>query len=1137
MTSARFDIEIAAHTTGDRELDALLQTMRNAGHDVAPFEAAAKKLGAELSALKDQQALIGSFSQLKTQTGTAAQALADAQQRAQQLGQALAATAEPTKKQTAEFERARKAVADAKDAYQGSVQQLQQLRGRMAEAGVSTTQLASQQVELRQRGQEAATAIAGLKASLQSMQDSERTAAEAAQALEASFRQLGIQAIKPVEAEVGRLQAALARLRGSTDVAPADKQAAVAAFNARLAELRSTATQAKPALDGVGAGGTAAAAGLGQAAHKAAAWLGAAAGFGQIKSIATDVVNTGAAFETLHIRLSNLLGSTQAASQAMAMIKELATSTPFEVTALAESFVKLKAFGLEPTRELMVTLSDTAANLGGGTEVLSGVTLALGQAWAKGRLQGEEILQLVERGVPVWDALARATGRSVPELQRMSEAGTLGRDVIAKLIDELGRMNQGASDKLMASFAGAVSNAKDALTEFFNMIASSGALDFLTSHLKAALAEFDRMKQTGELAQVAKKISDGFVGTATAVKSAADAFVTLYPAIEAATKVALALKAVDMAKSLYAMATGAHAAAAGLAAAGAQGATAAAGMATATTAATGLATAMRVLRAATGVGLAIGVAELVAEFFRAKAAAEAGERAVKQMLAPTPVNGPKQAATEAAAAMGGLGQAAERAAADMRAAFDKAIAEGKRVDEALGHIGKDFDLSKAPGIAAAAQVLDGLVVAGKISAEQFRQAWENALKGVDLAAFEANARKAFAGGVEGTLRLKGVLDEGLREAIRRSGADFDVLAGGMSKASVSAVADTDLIINGLDQLAAQGIDTAAALTASLGKGIETANTQKAIEAVKAQIEQVRNVLGDKVADGLLKQAGDAADVLKKKLEDAKPGIQSAAEAMRQLGITSDAELKKVATSAQAAFDTLRSSGTASAREMQEAFKKMAQAAIDANGGIAPATIKAQAEMYKLKITTDEFGKSVISAMESGAAGAQKFGAAVADATSKLEAQNAALERQIAAQEKANELNERAAQLERDRLNVDKQGYTKDADGNRMQVSVNTPMERAFKDGYVKRDQNGNYDPDAMKRALILIDERDKLNEERLRAGVRGNAGGVSNGASAATASTAAKTYNVQIGNRKVETTSDASARSLIAALKEAQMSA
>ena len=181
------------------------------------------------------------------------------------------------------------------------------------------------------------------------------------------------------------------------------------------------------------------------------------------------------------------------------MIKKLAATTPFEVSALTESFVKLTAFGMQPTEAQMRSLSDVTANLGGGTEALSGITLALGQAWTKGKLQGQEIMQLAERGVPVWDALAKATGRNVPELTRMSEAGLLGRDVISKLIDELGRMNTGASDKLMNTYAGAVSNAKDALAKVSRSGLTVGGAGFSDAQDTKPAGRVERMKDTGEL--------------------------------------------------------------------------------------------------------------------------------------------------------------------------------------------------------------------------------------------------------------------------------------------------------------------------------------------------------------------------------------------------------------------------------------------------------------------------------------------------------------------------------------------------------------------------------------------------------------------------------------------------------------
>jgi hypothetical protein len=62
------------------------------------------------------------------------------------------------------------------------------------------------------------------------------------------------------------------------------------------------------------------------------------------------------------------------------------------------------------------------------------------------------------------------------------------------------------------------------------------------------------------------------------------------------------------------------------------------------------------------------------------------------------------------------------------------------------------------------------------------------------------------------------------------------------------------------------------------------------------------------------------------MEGAVPGIQSVEEAMRQLGITTDASLKESAEVARKAYELIRDSGTATPREIAQAFEKAADAA-------------------------------------------------------------------------------------------------------------------------------------------------------------------------------------------------------------------
>lgn len=806
--------------------------------------------------------------------------------------------------------------------------------------GVDTSQLAQAQKQVDQAAREAQGGLDSLADGLRRVQQRQADNAQISKAfqddlrrlgldgskapagLEAAFKSLGLNGVKKSEAAVRELQVALAQVRNSPDVLPSEKRAAVKAYEAAVAELRGETTKVTAATREFDAATDSTGNTLSNVAGKAAALGGALLGLQQMRELAMSVVETGSQFQNLEVRLSNLVGGTEAAAKELAMLKDLAATTPFDVAGLSDSFITLTSFGLKPTEAQMRSLVDITANLGGGTEKLSGVTLALGQAWTKSKLQGEEILQLAERGVPVWDALARATGRTVPELQRMSEAGQLGRDVIAKLIDELGRMNAGASDKLMQTYAGAVANAKDALAEFFDMVAKAGVLDWLTDKIRGLLDEFDRMKQSGELEQKAKEIADAFLQIATMVDTTARALVDLAPVLEVAIKLFIALKVANAAQALWAMAAGARAATPAVAATGAASAVSAGQMAAAATAARGLATSLRILRSLTGIGLVLGAAELAQEFFRAKREAEEADAAVARMMQEQPVNGPKKAADEAGKSLDQV----TRKSDDVLAKFAKMQEDGTATAEALRKIGSDFDLSTSAGIGNAAAVLDALLAKSQITATQFRDAWSQSLQEVNLLEFEVRARQAMEGTAEGAAQLEQALKAGLREAIRRAGGDFEQLSGGMGRAAQSAVADLDYLINNLRALQAAGVETQRALVQSIGKGINTADSQKALDAIKVRVEAVRQELGDKLADGLLDQATKKAQELKLAMEGAVPGIQSVEEAMRQLGITTDASLKESAEVARKAYELIRDSGTATPREIAQAFEKAADAA-------------------------------------------------------------------------------------------------------------------------------------------------------------------------------------------------------------------
>lgn len=88
-------------------------------------------------------------------------------------------------------------------------------------------------------------------------------------------------------------------------------------------------------------------------------------------------------------------------------IQQLAIQSPFDVQGVATAFRTALAYGFvsDEAQRLTQNMIDFAAATGQPVHVMDQMSLALGQIRAKGRLAGQEILQLVNAGVPVNDIL------------------------------------------------------------------------------------------------------------------------------------------------------------------------------------------------------------------------------------------------------------------------------------------------------------------------------------------------------------------------------------------------------------------------------------------------------------------------------------------------------------------------------------------------------------------------------------------------------------------------------------------------------------------------------------------------------------------------------------------------------------
>ncbi|EYB67418.1 hypothetical protein DEIPH_ctg041orf0016 [Deinococcus phoenicis] len=193
------------------------------------------------------------------------------------------------------------------------------------------------------------------------------------------------------------------------------------------------------------------------------AGLGAAAG-----SAGIGLVKLAGNAEQAQTAFTTLLGSGEKAKTFLADLAQFAAHTPFDLVGLQDSAKKLLAFGFQAQQviPMMTAIGDAVGALGGGKDVLDGVTLALGQMQAKGKVSAEEMQQLAERGIPAWQMLADRIGVSIPKAMKMAEQGAISSaQAIPAILQGMTDKFGGGMEAQSRTLLGMVSNTLDTMTQ------------------------------------------------------------------------------------------------------------------------------------------------------------------------------------------------------------------------------------------------------------------------------------------------------------------------------------------------------------------------------------------------------------------------------------------------------------------------------------------------------------------------------------------------------------------------------------------------------------------------------------------------------------------------------------------------
>lgn len=179
-------------------------------------------------------------------------------------------------------------------------------------------------------------------------------------------------------------------------------------------------------------------------------------------------------FDVLNSSLVTVTGSSAAAAREFAWLRDFAATTPFQLNEVTQAFIKMKALGLDASRDALLSYGNTASAMGRSlnqmieavADAATGEFERLKEFGIKAKSEGDRVT-FTFRGV------ATEVGKNAAEIAAYLRA--LGEDQFA-----------GAMALRAATLDGAISNLADTWNELFRTVSQQGAGTLIYDSVKLA---------------------------------------------------------------------------------------------------------------------------------------------------------------------------------------------------------------------------------------------------------------------------------------------------------------------------------------------------------------------------------------------------------------------------------------------------------------------------------------------------------------------------------------------------------------------------------------------------------------------------------------------------------------------------
>lgn len=213
--------------------------------------------------------------------------------------------------------------------------------------------------------------------------------------------------------------------------------------------------------------------------------------FSAIKDFVGSCLDASASVELLKKGLSFQIGEEQTDKliKNIQTIGEQSAYDSNDLMNMAKQWVNIGDSADSATQK-MKTIVDVGSAYGLTSEQIEGANLALTQMQMSGKIGQQDMMQLINAGIPAWQLLSESMGLPVAQLKEMSSKGELTQQAIDTLFQSMQTKCQGATANMNGTLSAAFSNLDEVVHNTMASIGDIISKAFNVQGVSSSLSEF-----------------------------------------------------------------------------------------------------------------------------------------------------------------------------------------------------------------------------------------------------------------------------------------------------------------------------------------------------------------------------------------------------------------------------------------------------------------------------------------------------------------------------------------------------------------------------------------------------------------------------------------------------------------------